>query len=398
MSVSYYTQKISPVQYASRSLGGVIVFSGVCPGVDDNFDLSLCPSGFCDETGFDIIPDYDGSFWEGCADYYAHGAEPSEERSGASTDDGGATVRGLSMAHISPFTPTITYLLGASVVRVVGRRPESNPNNELCPGGRRGLATFSSASRRRLKAVLASVKRSALPVFVTLTYPSEFPLDSSVYKSHLDTFFKRLRRVFPGASAVWKLEPQRRGAPHYHLFLWGVDDRIFDFVPSAWYDIAGNGDEYHLLWHRGELPPSPDGTINVHCVQQVRNFRGVFSYAAKYMSKKVDNFSEYWESVGRWWGVMGRKFLPVGLPVRFAITYKMALDLIRLQRKTARYPIYKTIFSKSKGRRVRVLGADKKPVILKFRSLRSFSRNTSLRIFTDADAFMRSVSSLIFPI
>ena len=38
----------------------------------------------------------------------------------------------------------------------------------------------------------------------------------------------------------WKLEPQERGAPHYHCLIWGVDEgELLDFVAYTWYEIAG---------------------------------------------------------------------------------------------------------------------------------------------------------------
>lgn len=388
MSRSQYIKNLSVVQYAALLPGSVYVFPGVDPGIDPDFDLAFPLVNSLGEFGFDLYDDADPDPDFSVLDEYAHSGI-DEERSGASTA-GDRAKRGLSMAHISPFTPSLEYIAGASTVRVVAR-PVRVMDKELPSGGLRGLATFSAASRRRLKAILATVRRDCKPLFVTLTYPADFPLDPTIYKRDLDTLFKRVTRRYPDASIVWKLEPQKRGAPHYHFFIWGVDfEDFYAWLPYQWHDIAGSGDPYHLLFHLGQL----EDEDNVHCVQEVRDFRGVMSYAAKYMSKAISHMSEYWVAVGRWWGVVGRKFLPVGVMGSIKITYAQALDLMRLARKAARYPVYKTVFMPSLGRRVRVQ-VNKKYVILKYRPLRAF-QNSSLRIFTDADNFIKSVSKMLF--
>lgn len=69
--------------------------------------------------------------------------------------------------------------------------------------------------------LIASILRDAeLPNFVTLTYPAKFPTVSRA-KRDLKVFQQRLIRRFPGSGGIWKLEPQERGAPHYHLLIWG---------------------------------------------------------------------------------------------------------------------------------------------------------------------------------
>src|SRR5262249_39067427 len=139
-------------------------------------------------------------------------------------------------------------------------------------GGQRGdIKGFSYGSRRRLMLTIGTIKRDAqLPMFITLTYPEKFPTPSEA-KRHLDTFFKRMKRVFPAHGSIWKLEPQQRGAPHYHLLTWGCDlVDLMRFTPDAWYEIAGDNDVKHLAWHKGEL-----GNGNKYCVQPVQSWRGM---------------------------------------------------------------------------------------------------------------------------
>lgn len=160
------------------------------------------------------------------------------------------------------------------------------------------IAGFSPASRKRLMRLTASFKEKSLPVFITLTYPTEWNPDPLVWKRDLDTFLKALARKFPTYSAIWKLEPQKRGAPHFHLLVFSPDGKPFvgkDWVASKWNRVV-KGDEKHFK----------AGTR----VESIRSKRGTMFYVAKYMCKS-DAMPEGWEKVGRWWGVMNRKALPI---------------------------------------------------------------------------------------
>jgi hypothetical protein len=134
-------------------------------------------------------------------------------------------------------------------------------------------------------------------LFVTLTYPREWPGDWHRWKRDLEVFLRRVGRTFPHAGAVWKLEPQRRGAPHFHLVVCGVPHIGKTWLSRSWYEVVGSGDERHLR----------AGTQ----VEAVQSHRGVISYAAKYATKTAEA-PEAWDAgVGRWWGTFGRQQLGV---------------------------------------------------------------------------------------
>jgi hypothetical protein len=230
----------------------------------------------------------------------------------------------LSTSHISPF---IEYRAGASLLKSC-----KGGQTEAIGGGRRGkVEGFSSNARRRLLQTIGSIRRDAvLPLFITLTYPDKYP-DPKTSKRHLDTFFKRFARAFPLHGTIWKLEPQKRGAPHYHLLTWGCElDQVFEFVTSSWHDIAGGGDILHLRWHRGEL-----GNGNLPCVQQVQSFNGVWSYASKYLGKTFDvsGWEDKW--TGRYWGVVRRTNIPFGKLIQEPVTWDKAVQVQRYQRRFA---------------------------------------------------------------
>jgi hypothetical protein len=150
---------------------------------------------------------------------------------------------------------------------------------------------------------------------------------AETFKRDLDNFIKRLARKFPEVAGVWKLEPQKRGAPHFHLLVWGASyAELLAFVPDAWCQVVKSSDPNHLAWHKGELGNSP-------CVQQIESQRGVFWYASKYMSKEVSLSCEDW---GRWWGVFYRDNLPLGEVVNVEVSEEKAIEFIRYMRRFAR--------------------------------------------------------------
>jgi hypothetical protein len=157
-------------------------------------------------------------------------------------------------------------------------------------------------------------------LFITLTYPREYPGDWRLWKRQLDTMSKRLARKFPRFGAVWKLEPQMgRGArglgfaPHFHLVVVGLPYIAKSWLSESWYNVVGSRDPRHLV----------AGTQ----VQLARSHRGVVSYAAKYAAKK-QSLPHTWDGgVGRWWGVFGRGNLgiiwlwaPISQPEFFRVT------------------------------------------------------------------------------
>jgi hypothetical protein len=224
-------------------------------------------------------------------------------------------------AHISPH---VEYRAGARLLKA----HRGGAKDSQVGGGERGeIKGFSDNSRRRLLRTIESIRTDAdLPLFITLTYPNSFP-DARSSKIHLDTFSKRMKRAFPDVGFIWKLEPQKRLAPHYHMLAWGFKpgDNL-NWIPSAWYEIAGGGDEKHLHWHMGALG-------NQHCVQQVRTWEGVRSYASKYLGKTFQ--VEGWEAVGRYWGVINRSNIPFGELVVQEVTKAKALEVMRYQRRFA---------------------------------------------------------------
>jgi hypothetical protein len=200
----------------------------------------------------------------------------------------------------------ITWYPGASLVDVEVPLPAMPPPGEKKRKPRGKITEWSSSSRGRLKRFLGTLKReeTGRALVVALTYPDEFPApdDHEVYKGHLHIFGIYLARKWPRASALWKLEFQRRGAAHYHLMifgLWGSSlSEIREWMDEAWYRIAHNGDK-----HQGKRAIRSEW---------VKNATGAMNYFAKYIGKTDQtmpgNFS------GRYWGKINSKRLPCSEP------------------------------------------------------------------------------------
>src|SRR5918994_4577664 len=98
-------------------------------------------------------------------------------------------------------------------------------SRRLGGGTRDRVRGFSRASRWNLLRRLASINRDTFRafkgrmIFVTLTYPHEYPEDAEICKNHLKALRKRLQRKFGAFAALWRMGIQRRGAWHFHLLL-----------------------------------------------------------------------------------------------------------------------------------------------------------------------------------
>src|SRR5215218_2558419 len=99
---------------------------------------------------------------------------------------------------------------------------DTKTSNQLSPSRRRSggirdrVRGFSRESRRNLLRRLASINRAAFNafrgriIFVTLTYPKQYPEDPELCKRHLKALRKRLQREFGTFAAFWRLGIQKR--------------------------------------------------------------------------------------------------------------------------------------------------------------------------------------------
>jgi hypothetical protein len=189
-------------------------------------------------------------------------------------------------------------------------------------GDRTAVMRMSAASRRRLLLLCARLRVASVhdSVFVTLTYPMRFPTPSMA-KVHLDVWVKRLRREFPGVSGVWRLEPQRRGAPHFHLLLFGARFIAREWLSSTWYAVCATGDEKHLR----------AGTK----VERPERVESLISYIGKELTGEkpghfIDCDTGEILASGRCWGVVNREGLPISTIERIVVPVHARDLMLRL--------------------------------------------------------------------
>lgn len=94
-----------------------------------------------------------------------------------------------------------------------------------------------------------------LPMLLTLTYPGDWQAvapNGQAAKRHLAMFRRRFEREFGPLYAVWVMEWQRSGAPHFHLLV-SVQvasvARVREWVAQAWPDIVAHPDPDHRRKH-----------------------------------------------------------------------------------------------------------------------------------------------------
>lgn len=223
-------------------------------------------------------------------------------------------------------TPTITLWPSGTLLSVTNPARGSNPPANAGRGLRNKVTVFSRASRRRMLRTMAKLSKAALPIFATLTYPQSYSSNPTDWKEDLRVWGARLKRACPTAAFIWRLEFQKRGAPHFHVLIYGLTKNISDFqkwLSTSWYEVVKSCDERHLQ----------AGTN----AQHMRSYRGLMVYAGKELAKTSQALlgSTYAEGVGRWWGAFNRACLPWAESESQQISEKQYHGLIRLMRRYA---------------------------------------------------------------
>jgi hypothetical protein len=192
------------------------------------------------------------------------------------------------------------------------------------PGPSRSITEWSRKSRSRMFRAFCELdyapllEREGIPAMVTLTYPGDWLTvapDGATVKKHLKALRKRWERAWGlPVLAVWKLEFQRRGAPHVHFFTVVPDGRTSagkqfrEWLSAAWSAVVNHPDpdEYrrHLAAGTGVdyaagLRSSDPRRIAVY-------FSKHGLYAAKgYQNEVPLEWQEPGKGPGRFWGVWG---------------------------------------------------------------------------------------------
>ncbi|MFP7706550.1 hypothetical protein [Trueperella sp. LYQ141] len=182
------------------------------------------------------------------------------------------------------------------------------------------IVKWSRKSRARMCKRLAELDYSPLfvggasaPVMLTLTLPGDFRTctpDGDVFKRQVSRFRERwFRKWGTRLVGVWKLEFQRRGAPHLHILTTipvSAGRGFAQWFSRAWMESVNHPDESerakHLIAGTG---------IDWSYVRYASNPALVAAYFTKhgmFWAKAYQNrVPEGWENVGRFWGYWGLK-------------------------------------------------------------------------------------------
>jgi len=118
--------------------------------------------------------------------------------------------------------------------------PTENPQDHLFKFSARSRRRFMNKGRRLNKSKLN------LPYFVTLTYHKNMQ-QPEVAKKHLNTFLQRWRRKSEDFAYFWKMEPQQRGAVHFHLAMFIPEDVKKKLQVTKKRQLKSNGKDVNAL-------------------------------------------------------------------------------------------------------------------------------------------------------
>ncbi|WP_157890419.1 hypothetical protein [Mycolicibacterium goodii] len=147
------------------------------------------------------------------------------------------------------------------LIQLTGRSPFRRSSGG---GGHTAIREWSRWSRANMVRTVASLDMTrldaepGLPAMVTLTLPGDWEIvapDSETFKSFFTAWRKRYQRAYGRKwRGLWKLEFQRRGAPHLHLYcvvpvevINGLDFR--SWCSAAWADIVNHPDPVERAKH-----------------------------------------------------------------------------------------------------------------------------------------------------
>ena len=157
------------------------------------------------------------------------------------------------------------------------------------------ISKFSVNSRRRLLTLLSKINLSkySIPVFATFTFHNLYPDNSQKLKNLIDKFLKSIKRIDENIAYVYRLEWQKRNAPHFHFMFFfptyydaNKIESLTKKIKLYWFSYLEDHDYYTYKY-------------SVDFVK-VNDKRKVFSYISKYTCK-IENESEF-SYIGRRWG------------------------------------------------------------------------------------------------
>lgn len=199
---------------------------------------------------------------------------------------------------------------------------------------RGSIDSFSYASRLRLRMALLRYRLpSGVRVGITLTLPwvvSDWPKVMVDFREVLHRFRVYWLRRFPDCGSIYRVELQKRGAPHLHMVSWHrlpLPPDLVDIYFSLWFDSMLHdlrGGSYSDFARRGVV------------VDTLPNVIASIRYLCDHASKRKQAQLGY---RGKQWGIYGKSNLVqfCGLPLDF--TEREFVLLKRFLRRVTRFRV-----------------------------------------------------------
>lgn len=188
---------------------------------------------------------------------------------------------------------------------------------------RKTITKWSNKSRSNMVSRLLTLDYSPLfedpnsePVFITLTYPHEWESvvpNGSAFKAHIKELRARYYNDFrEDLIGLWKMEFQRRGAPHLHILTSITYNHadLREWLSWTWADIVNHPDPIEKAKHEAagtgvdSWPEFPRDKANLIAVY----FSKHSSPNKKSVKDYQHNVPQLWkeaDDVGRFWGYWG---------------------------------------------------------------------------------------------
>ncbi len=177
------------------------------------------------------------------------------------------------------------------------------PQKPVAPKRERGdIIGFSKKSRYRMQKRMNRLDFNNLQNLysVTLTYPKRFPEDGETHKTDLDVMLKRFKRRFgKDIEYLWKLEFQKRGAPHYHILIRLPKKYKLPYLQKwlgkNWYEVA------QRFWDEKQTNHLDAGTQFKELTSREgkNSIKSAAYYLCKYINKEEESTPKH---QGRYWG------------------------------------------------------------------------------------------------
>jgi hypothetical protein len=212
---------------------------------------------------------------------------------------------------------------------------------------RKAVVRWSDKSRAKMVLRLATLDYSPFDIpgnrlaFITLTYPGDWKSvapTAARAKNHLHRLRKRFERLVGRPFyAVWKMEFQRRGAPHFHLLApipSGMDFR--NWLSHAWADVVDHPDPDQKANHliAGTGVDKAKG-ISADNAQRISYYFSKHSSANKGVKEYQNEPPMEWilgGTVGRFWGYWCLRKATASIPISDDHAVMVSRTLRRWQR------------------------------------------------------------------